>query len=197
MLRAQGDGILFLHYSHVIDRHFTKRNVRCPTRTSLTSNRVGIWLAHCAAPAHANTPACATGTCRPNAWKIAGCWRSPTVELSTLLPANGAGLGESDPSMILWQGQQRAVNPGHWIVAMDGLPATPSLQQTVGAQLLQQHASGPALKVLGSLGGQGSLLVETAPNVSYAEVKTSLSGLPGFRYVEPDFLISLNTHHTQ
>ena len=63
--------------------------------------------------------------------------------------------------------------------------------------MLQQHAAGPALKPLSSLGGRGSLLIETAPNVSYAEVKTSLSGLPGFRYVEPDFLISLNTHHTQ
>ena len=30
-----------------------------------------------------------------------------------------------------------------------------------------------------SLGGRGSLLIETAPNVSYAEVQTSLSGLPG------------------
>ena len=113
-------------------------------------------------------------------------------ELSSLLPSNGAGLGETDPSTILWQGEQRAVNPGHWIVAMDGLPATPSLQLTVGAQVLQQHASGPALKALGSLGGRGSLLIETAPNVSYAEVKTSLSGLPGFRYVEPDFIISLD-----
>ena len=115
------------------------------------------------------------------------------LEPSTFLPANGAGLGESDLSTILWQGQQRAVNPGHWIVAMDGLPGTPSLQQTVGAQLLQQRASGPALKALGSLGGRGSLLIETAPNVSYAEVQASLTGLPGFRYVEPDFLISLNT----
>jgi len=113
-------------------------------------------------------------------------------ELSTLLAANGAGPGETDPSTILWHGEQRAVNPGHWIVAMDGLPATPALQLTAGAQVLQQRASGPALKALRSLGGQRSLLIESAPNVSYAEVKASLSGLPGFRYVEPDFIISLD-----
>ena len=50
------------------------------------------------------------------------------LELSSLLPTGN--LGEPAPSTILWQGEQRAVNPGHWIVAMDGLPATASLQQT-------------------------------------------------------------------
>ena len=70
LLRAMA--FWYLHYSQTGTLH--KRNVRCPTRTSLTPNRVGVWQAHCAAPAHANTHACAIGTCRPNAWKIADCW---------------------------------------------------------------------------------------------------------------------------
>ena len=114
------------------------------------------------------------------------------LELNALLSANGAGLGTADPPTILWQGEQRAVNPGHWIVAMDGLSTSPARQLTLGSQLLQQHASGEALKALRGLGGQGSLLIETAPNASYSEVMTSLVGLPGLRYVEPDFIVSLD-----
>ena len=39
VLRAQGDGILYLHYSpfETLRLTITQRNVRCPTRTSLTS----------------------------------------------------------------------------------------------------------------------------------------------------------------
>jgi subtilisin family serine protease/subtilisin-like proprotein convertase family protein len=114
-------------------------------------------------------------------------------DLSNQAPIEAANLGSNDMSTIFWQGEQRAVNPGHWIVGMDGLPGIASLQQTIGAQLLQQHASGPAMKLLRSLGGRGSLLIETAPTVSYTDVRTSLSGLPGFRYVEPDFLITVDS----
>ena len=115
------------------------------------------------------------------------------LDLSHQVPIDAAGLGHNDAPTIFWQGEQRAVSPGHWIVAMDGLPGVPSLQQTIGAQLLQQHASGKGMKLLSSLGGRGSLLVETAPTASYSEVLTSLSSLPGFRYVEPDFLINVNS----
>ena len=76
---------------------------------------------------------------------------------------------------------------------MDGLSADTSLQLTRGAQLLQQHTSGTALKALRSLGGKGSLLIETDASASYAEVQAVLSGVPGFRYVEPDFLINLSS----
>jgi hypothetical protein len=71
---------------------------------------------------------------------------------------DGAGPGEIAPPMILWQGVERPINPGHWILALDGLPGAAAMQLATASQLLQQHTAGPALMSLRSLGGRGSLL---------------------------------------
>ena len=110
--------------------------------------------------------------------------------LNSLLPAQS---GEIETSTIVWQGEQRSVNAGHWIVAVDGLPTSPSLQLATAAQELKHLGAGPAVKALRSLGGRGSLLIETASGVNYADLRTSLSGLPGFRYLEPDFTINIDS----
>lgn len=115
-----------------------------------------------------------------------------------LLPANAASAGDglpADPATILWQGVQRPVVPGRWIVAMDGLQGTAAMQAATEQNLLQlpSHGSGPAVTALRSLGERGAVLAETAPEVTYGELKASLTSLPGFRYLEPDFLVSLSS----
>ena len=109
----------------------------------------------------------------------------------TNVTAENGSLGSMDLSTILWQGEEQTVCTGHWIVGLDGLPETPAGQLAKGAQMFQQHAAGPALTALRGLGGRGSLLIEAAPEVSYEQLQKSLSTIPGFRYVEPDFVISL------
>ena len=106
--------------------------------------------------------------------------------LNIVLPVS---VGKMETSTIVWQGEKRSVSAGHWIVAMDGLPASPLLQLAAANKELKQLGSGPAVKMVSSLGGRGSLLIQTAPTVNYAELKASLSSLPGFRYLEPDFTI--------
>ncbi|SIO26764.1 FG-GAP repeat-containing protein [Singulisphaera sp. GP187] len=115
-----------------------------------------------------------------------------------LLSANNPGLGAgdgipADPATILWQGEQRPVVPGRWIVAMDSLRGTAATQLATGDRLLKQRSFGPAMTAVRGLGGRGSMLAETAPGVTYDAVKASLAGLPGFRYVEPDFIVSVNS----
>ena len=100
---------------------------------------------------------------------------------------------EMETSTIVWQGEKRSVNAGHWIIAMDGLPASPASKLAAVDKELKQLGSGPAVKSVSSLGGRSALLIETDTNVNYAELKASLSRLPGFRYVEPDFTISLDS----
>ena len=101
----------------------------------------------------------------------------------------GAGPDEDGVATILWQGQQQPVSPGRWIVAMDGLPGNASQQLAGAAQRIQQRTTGPAVTTLRSLNPR-SVLIETASGVTYDELKASLSGLPGFRYIEPDFIVS-------
>lgn len=109
--------------------------------------------------------------------------------MNSLLPETA---GEMETSTIVWQGEKRSVNAGHWIVAMDGLPTSPASKLAAVDKELKQLGSGPAIKSVSSLGGRGSLLIETEPNVHYAELQASLSKLPGFRYVEPDFTIHID-----
>ena len=110
--------------------------------------------------------------------------------LNSVLPVS---VGKMETSTIVWQGEKRSVSAGHWIVAMDGLPASPLLQLAAANKELKQLGSGPAVKMVSSLGGRGSLLIQTAPTVNYPELKASLSSLPGFRYLEPDFTISIDS----
>ena len=96
-------------------------------------------------------------------------------------------------SNIYWQGEFRPVNPGHWIVSLDGVSTHPALQVSQGNQMLSRYLSGNSMKLLRSLGGGGSLLLETDASMSYSSVRAALSNVPGVRYVEPDFLISVDT----
>jgi subtilisin family serine protease/subtilisin-like proprotein convertase family protein len=96
-------------------------------------------------------------------------------------------------SNIFWQGDLRPVNPGHWIVSLDGVSTNPLLQLSQGNQLLNRHLGGNSMKLLRSLGGSGSLLLETDAGMSYSSVRAALSNVPGVRYVEPDFMISVDS----
>ncbi len=80
-----------------------------------------------------------------------------------LLPAHATNAGDglpADPATILWQGVQRPVVPGRWIVAMDGLQGPAAMQAATEQDLLQlpSHGSGPAVTALRSLGEPGAVL---------------------------------------
>ena len=113
----------------------------------------------------------------------AGAWRAGLERLEErALLSVAAELPGSDlaTSSIAWKGEQRLVSSGHWIVAMDGLPADPAQQLEAGDLAISRRAyAGPSVKALRSLNSR-SLLVETATNAIKAaiETRTGFIGVP-------------------
>ncbi|MEJ7592803.1 MAG: S8 family serine peptidase [Planctomycetaceae bacterium] len=83
------------------------------------------------------------------------------------------------------------VVPGRWIVEFDGLPQQRNSQQAAAAQLLSRHVGEQSMHVVRSLGGNGTVLIEASPTLSPGALQAALSQVPGFRRVEPDFLVGV------
>ena len=81
---------------------------------------------------------------------------------------------------------------GQWIVQLDGLPHGRDAQQAATAQLMDRFVSNQSAHVLRSLGGEGTMLIETMPTVSREVLQTALSHIPGFKMVEPDFMVGIS-----
>ena len=120
------------------------------------------------------------------------------LSLADLLPTtvtdDNDSLGSTDLSTILWQGEERTVHTGHWIVGMDGLSANPAgaTEHRCSDVRRNTRPARPSRRCA-AWAARGFVLIETAPTVSYEQLQTSLSSLPGFRYVEPDFVITLDS----
>ena len=91
-----------------------------------------------------------------------------------------------------WQGHSTYMVPGHWIVSASGV--------TDGANMLRarmlasdaQDANDPGTPdvVIGeALGSDGLFRLEAPPSATYEQVLQAVDGMPGFEYVEPDFLV--------
>src|SRR4051794_39967465 len=105
---------------------------------------------------------------------IARAWRAGLERLEErALLSVASELSGSDlvTSSITWKGEQRLVSTGHWIVAMDGLPADPAEQLAAGDLAINRRAyAGPSVKALRSLNAR-SLLVESAMSASFDDVR--------------------------
>src|SRR6266542_3705858 len=76
--------------------------------------------------------------------------------------------------------------PGNWIVQFDNLRGSHVKQLRAANALV--HSAG--LKASRHLGADGLVLIESAPNLKLADVRGSLSHVTGFKFVEPDYLIT-------
>ena len=103
----------------------------------------------------------------------------PRRLLSTTAPDNG----EAIP--VTWHGQASYAVPGQWLARFDGVTGTAAEQvESVRAQLA---GAGVPVGVADQLGADGLVLLQAAPELSFAALHAGLATLPGFRFVEPNF----------
>ena len=127
-----------------------------------------------------------------------GC-SAETLEFRQMLAATSAPVLEhaavDSPPADISVAEMESLNsspeviPGRWIVELEGLPKGRDEQRAAGTQLMSRFVGDQSMHVLRSLGGKGTMLIETMPTVSQEVLRTALSHIPGFKMVEPDFLV--------
>ncbi|MEX2558280.1 MAG: S8 family peptidase, partial [Pirellulales bacterium] len=92
---------------------------------------------------------------------------------------------------ITWQGESTYAMAGQWILGLDGFAGSPTAQLLAGQALLGQFNAQFPVDLADHLGANGTLLIETPTGISHADLHGTLAGLPGFRYVEPNFVVGV------
>lgn len=83
-----------------------------------------------------------------------------------------------------------AIVPGQWILRVDGVAGKGATHvKNVNALLAKAR---PDARATRWLGGAGFTLVQAPVTVTQAQLSGSLKNIPGFQYIEPDYLVSLN-----
>lgn len=93
----------------------------------------------------------------------------------------------SNIQTMTWRGQATSVVAGRWIVKFDA-----SLGEAAGPNLATRLAAldDPSYRVVGHLGANNTFLIEAPPAVSLDQITQVLSGVSGFRFAEPDTLLT-------
>ena len=101
-----------------------------------------------------------------------------------------AGVAET-PDLVEWQGGSVPTTRGQWILRLDA-PSRPrgaaDALQTVRSAVRSRRGD---LAVTGGLGLTGLWLLDAPAEESYERLHTALRGLPGYRYVQPNFVYSV------
>lgn len=124
-------------------------------------------------------------------------------------PATGPGDATARPAAarrVDWHGRQVDVRPGRWIVGVDERKAARALGRKANAGLLDRVFArldkgggkpGPAADTAppdrvryGRRLAAGLALVEAADAAAYDLVLARVKRLPGFQYLEPDFVVA-------
>lgn len=120
--------------------------------------------------------------------------RTETLEARHLLSA-GASSTSRLPTIpngverIVWKGQAAYAYAGQWIVSIDGLAGGPAQQLRAGQHLLRAAPAALEASLDRSLGRRGLFRMEAPRSATFAALNESLKAVPGFRYLEPDFLV--------
>jgi hypothetical protein len=90
---------------------------------------------------------------------------------------------------IVWNGEPTYAYSGRWLFAVDS-PANIAGGATahLNNSLRLLTADRGAITVSGQLDG-GVLTLTTDPGTKYTELRQTLLGVAGFRYLEPDFVV--------
>ncbi|WP_428939133.1 S8 family serine peptidase [Fontivita pretiosa] len=111
--------------------------------------------------------------------------------MAVVSAADSAGAGGVE-KVIEWNGRQAAVRPGEWILALEPGSATKRGRDLAALMRRAGASTGLPLGLKRNLTVRGLSLIKTAENVSYKKLRAALSSLPGFRYVEPNFTLSVD-----
>lgn len=104
--------------------------------------------------------------------------------------------GESDSALLAegfvrtnWRRQSLYVKPGEWVIRLDGITGGATAQErTLAARLAR--AGIPAI-VRQNLGSDGLFLVQPRVKKPYRTLLAAWRTAPGFRYLEPNFAVSV------
>ncbi|MGD9720098.1 MAG: S8 family peptidase, partial [Pirellulales bacterium] len=91
--------------------------------------------------------------------------------------------------LVDWQGQERLAASGRWIVSFD--EPTGSRASQTALQVLAAAGLSNQFEVVSNLGTAGLYLFDTTATLPAQDVYAALQGLAGFRYAEPDFIVSI------
>ncbi|MHC4562200.1 MAG: S8 family serine peptidase [Planctomycetota bacterium] len=113
-------------------------------------------------------------------------------------------LSSGDAVAMEWNGEQVYATPDQWILSVDGLGGSGPAQLTATQEFIDatlstlsgqpaplgEGASDPLqITVTRQLGDDGLLLLETSASAEYEQVLDVVDDMPGFQYIEPDFLL--------
>jgi subtilisin family serine protease len=142
--------------------------------------------------------------------------RTEQLEMRALLSISA---GSEATQKLVWQGQEVDVYAGRWIVGMDqaavdaqrNLLPVGGLQSTMSLPNMPLHAAAPKAtdarsllsgwldqsttgatlsRSLGRTSQRSLFQIDAAPEQSFEQLRGQLSRMPGFRYLEPDFVLS-------
>jgi subtilisin family serine protease len=114
--------------------------------------------------------------------------RIEALESRVFLAANPIELRKIDGfdvATIEWEGKQREVLAGRWLIALEGYEGRAIVDQLPKAVRAVRDTD-PTFKVQQFV-GPGMFLVTAPPTMQPTEVNARLAQVPGFRYVHPDF----------
>src|SRR5687767_14837536 len=113
-----------------------------------------------------------------------------TLENRRLLAAVPIRMIDGEPiATIEWQGEQREMFAGRWMVQLDGYQGNLLEQQARAQQTI--NAANRGLGVVRHMGTDGMFLVQAPEQMQPADVIDELSAVPGFRAIGPDFRYEL------
>ncbi len=90
---------------------------------------------------------------------------------------------------INWRGEQVEMLAGRWVVKLDGYSGYLLDQEAHARQVISQ--TNRSFSLMNHLGADGLFLVSGPQTMPVADVVSSLSSIPGFRSIEPDFRYEL------
>ena len=94
-----------------------------------------------------------------------------------------------------WNGRvNRSLSrPTSGFLVLDPVAGSAAAQVATGNQLLAAVAGDTGIQITQQLGADGLFLVQTASDITYDQLQTVVAQLPGFRYVEPNAIRSLDS----
>jgi subtilisin family serine protease len=99
-----------------------------------------------------------------------------------ITPPDGAG-------PVVWQGRPICAMPGEWLVRFDEVSGDSHVQvETVEATV---RSAGLVVEESRHLGMDGLFKFQVSPSLSHEQVERVLRAVPGFRYVEPNAVVTI------
>ena len=89
---------------------------------------------------------------------------------------------------VTWNGQETFAKAGEWILNVGGTAAGATDPVGLVNALANNLGGNGAVRATRRIGRVGQVLVKAAASVKFTELRAAMAQLPGYRYLEPNFL---------